>query len=59
MKPIKKFSAILESDKSVLESLTKTYGSGVLDLVKKLGYDSIEEIAKHIFNKMLIFKLML
>jgi hypothetical protein len=54
MKPIKKFSAILESDKSVLESLTKTYGSGVLDLVKKLGYDSIEEIAK---EKKLLTKL--
>ena len=37
MKPIKKFSAILESDQSVLESLTKTHGAGLLDLVKKLG----------------------
>ena len=54
MKPIKKFSAILESDQSVLESLTKTYGSGLLDLVKKLGYNSLEEIAK---EKKLLTKL--
>ena len=54
MKPIKKFSAILESDQSVLESLTKTHGAGLLDLVKKLGYNSIEEIAK---EKKLLTKL--
>jgi hypothetical protein len=54
MKPIKKFSAILESDQSVLESLTKTHGAGLLDLVKKLGYNSLEEIAK---EKKLLTKL--
>ena len=46
MKPIKKFSAILNEEKSLVESITKTYGAGVLDLVKKLGYSSLEEIAK-------------
>ena len=46
MKPLKKFSAILENDNSILESLTQTYGTGILDLVKKLGYNSMEDIAK-------------
>ena len=54
MKPLKKFSAILENDNSILESLTQTYGTGILDLVKKLGYNSMEDIAK---EKKLLSKL--
>jgi hypothetical protein len=54
MKPLKKFSAILENDNSVLESLTKTYGTGIVDLVKKLGYNSMADIAK---EKKLLSKL--
>ena len=56
MKPLKKFSAILEQEDNtaLLESLTNSYGAGILDLVKKLGYSSMDEIAK---EKKLLSKL--
>ena len=56
MKPLKKFSAILEQEDTnlLIESLTNSYGAGILDLVKKLGYSSMDEIAK---EKKLLSKL--
>ena len=56
MKPLKKFSAILEQEDNtrLVESLTNSYGAGILDLVKKLGYSSMDEIAK---EKKLLSKL--
>lgn len=45
MKPIKKFSTITTANDSILESATVNHDA-VMDLVKKMGYESVEELKK-------------
>lgn len=46
MKPIKKFSTISDETTRIMESLKEAHGPALLDIVKKLGYNSLEEISK-------------
>ena len=46
MKPIKKFSMISDETSRIMESLKEAHGPALLDIVKKLGYNSLEEISK-------------
>jgi hypothetical protein len=46
MKPIKKFSLIKSEESELLESMKANHGEMAVDLAKKLGYNSLEEIAK-------------
>lgn len=45
MKPIKKFSMIATANDSILESADVNHDA-VMDLVKKMGYESVEELKK-------------
>ena len=45
MKPIKKFSMMANADSSINESANATHDA-VMDLVKKMGYESVEELKK-------------
>jgi hypothetical protein len=46
MKPIKKFLMISDETSRIMESLKEAHGPALLDIVKKLGYNSLEEISK-------------
>ena len=45
MKPIKKFSMMAKAEDSINESAEATHDA-VMDLVKKMGYESVEELKK-------------
>ena len=45
MKPIKKFSMMAKANDSINESADATHDA-VMDLVKKMGYDSVDELKK-------------
>ena len=45
MKPIKKFSMMAKAGDSINESADANHDA-VMDLVKKMGYDSVEELKK-------------
>ena len=45
MKPIKKFSMMSKAEGSINESADVNHDA-VMDLVKKMGYESVEELRK-------------
>ena len=45
MKPIKKFSMMSKAEGSINESADVNHDA-VMDLVKKMGYESVEELKK-------------
>ena len=53
MKPIKKFSTMAKADNSINESAEPNLDA-VMDLVKKMGYESVEELKKekNLLNKL-------
>ena len=53
MKPIKKFSMMAKAGNSINESAEPNLDA-VMDLVKKMGYDSVEELKKekNLLNKL-------